>query len=103
MQSPDPESSTQAARQAEEDRVDDAILEQAKLKAQEALENVLLGDDKAVDFDEGYLEQAKLKAREALENALLGDEEAEKSDEAFLEQAKFQAQEALDNARKLHF
>ena len=67
------------------------------------MENVLLGDDKAVDSDEGYLEQAKLKAREALENALLGDEEAEKSDEAFLEQAKFQAQEALDNARKLHF
>ena len=45
-----------------------AVCDQTR-RAQEAFENVLSGDGKAVDSDERYLEQAKLKAREALENA----------------------------------
>ena len=67
------------------------------------MESVLVGVDKAADADERYLEQAKLKAREALENfPLLVIKEAEKSDEAFME-SEVSNQEALDNARKLHF
>ena len=34
----------------------------------EKLENALLADDEAVHFDSASLEQAKLKAREALQN-----------------------------------
>ena len=37
-------------------------------QAQKALKNALLADGEAVHFDSTSLEQAKLKAREALQN-----------------------------------
>ena len=60
---------------------DEAFLEQTKLRALQALRNVLLGEDNdAAKSDEAFLEQTKLKAREALGHALLGDGEAAHSD-----------------------
>ena len=61
---------------------DETFLEQAKLKAQRALENVVLGHDTVAASDEALLQQAKLKAQDALKNVFLGDDRPADSDRA---------------------
>ena len=57
---------------------DEAFLEQAKLKAHEALKNVLLDGDAAADSDNTFLEQAKRGACKRSENALLDGQQAKR-------------------------
>ena len=64
---------------------DEAFLEQAKLKAHEALKNVLLGGDAAADSDDTFLEQAKLEACKTLENALLDGQQANVGEQIMLQ------------------
>ena len=56
---------------------DEAFLEQAKLKAHEALKNVLLDGDAAAE--------AKLKACKNLENALLDGQQANDGEQIMLQ------------------